>query len=129
MVDHSSLSSVLMDKGLAELGDSLVNFLYSAAKSRVLGKFCGERVSNKVLAEALRRAGLRAELPRRVDVHVRGDAAEALIAYAWVSNLLRIDEAIDFLASHLERRLGEGEFEASIIAFSELLKLIWERFK
>jgi len=118
-----------MDKGLAELGDSLVNFLYSAAKSRVLGKFCGERVSNKVLAEALRRAGLRAELPRRVDVHVRGDAAEALIAYAWVSNLLRIDEAIDFLASHLERRLGEGEFEASIIAFSELLKLIWERFK
>jgi len=129
MVDYSSLSSVLMDKGLAELGDSLVNFLYSAAKSRVLGKFCGERVSNKVLAEALRRAGLRAELPRRVDVHVRGDAAEALIAYAWVSNWLRIDEAIDFLASHLERRLGEGEFEASIIAFSELLKLIWERFK
>ncbi|MCS7385695.1 MAG: hypothetical protein NDF55_02995 [archaeon GB-1867-005] len=126
---YSSLSGVLMDKGLAELGDSLVNFLYSAAKSRVLGKFCGERVSNRILAEALRRAGLRAELPRRVDVQARGDAAEALVAYAWISKIVGIDEAIELLASKLKCMLDEGEFEASINAFAELLKLIWERFK
>ncbi|MCS7364667.1 MAG: hypothetical protein NDF54_04435 [archaeon GB-1867-035] len=128
---EDELSRILLNRDLAKLGDSLVNFIYSAAKSRILGRFYGERVSNKVLSEALCRAGLRGKLPLRSDVHVRGNAAEALIAYAWVNGFLSVDEAIVFLSSNLrisENTGRSGEFEAAVNAFTGLLKHIWRFF-
>ncbi len=121
----SELNSVLLNKGLAELGDSLINFIYSAAKSKVLGKFCGERVSNKVLIRVLDETGLRKFLPRRIKPSVKSNAIEALIAYAWISNFLSINEAIEILASKLD--LSKGEFEASVNAIVELVNVIKRR--
>lgn len=128
---EDELSRVLLNRDLAKLGDSLVNFIYSAAKSRVLGGFFGERVSNKVLSEAVHRAGLKLLLPSRSDTHARSNAAEALIAYAWVKGFLSVDEAIDFLSSrlNLSGNIGRrGELEAATNAFTELLRYILEVF-
>ena len=129
---EDELSRILLNRGLAKLGDSLVNFIYSAAKSRVLSGFYGERVSNRVLSEALCRVGLKGRLPLRSDVHVRSNAAEALIAYAWVNGLLSVDEAVDLLASNLRLFEGisrRGEWEAAVNAFTELLRYILEVFQ
>mgnify|MGYP000445086783 CR=1 FL=1 len=118
----SELSSVLLDKGLAELGDCLLNFLVSAAKSRVLGRFCGERVPNKVLVLALDKSGLRYLLPKRLKPHARSNAVEALIAYAWLMRVITIDEAIDILASRLS--IDAGTFNSYVDAVAELVRVI-----
>ncbi len=51
------------DKGLAKLGDSLINLVFSLALSEYLGKPTGERVPNASLAIALEMAGLRHIIP------------------------------------------------------------------
>jgi hypothetical protein len=56
---RGSLAEVLVDRGLALSGDAYVNFADSLAVSNRRGKPLGVRVRGTVLAEALRRAGLR----------------------------------------------------------------------
>jgi len=112
------LHSILMNSDMASFGDSLLNFVYSLSLSRVSGRLRGGRVRNKVLAEALCRCGLRDLLSGKVDVHVKGDAFEALIAYAWISGKTSIDELVNVLSDNLS---GDG-FEDEIKAFTALLK-------
>jgi len=95
--NFSSLSQILMDKPLAALGDAYVNFVYSLALSRKMGKPMGKKVKGTPLAEALRKAGLRQFLPSRIDKHVLSDAAEALLVYAWLNNFITIEQSIDVL--------------------------------
>ena len=54
-----NLNEVLIDHALASLGDSYVNFVYSLAISNRRGSPLGTKVKGSVLAEALRKAGLR----------------------------------------------------------------------
>ena len=79
---HESLSEVLMDQKLAQLGDAYVNFLYSLAISKKTGEPAGIKVKGRLLEKKKKKAGLRKFLPSRVDRHKQADAAEALIAYA-----------------------------------------------
>jgi hypothetical protein len=95
--NFSSLSQILMDKPLAALGDAYVNFVYSLALSRKMGKPMGKKVKGTPLAEALRKAGLRQFLPSRIDKHVLSDAAEALLVYAWLNNFITIEQSIEVL--------------------------------
>ncbi|MFW9841404.1 MAG: ribonuclease III family protein, partial [Candidatus Thorarchaeota archaeon] len=53
-VHHKSIEAIMNDKGLAKVGDNLVNFIYSLAKSVVLGHTTGEKVRDSVLARAIR---------------------------------------------------------------------------
>lgn len=114
------LHEVLMNSDMASFGDSLLNFVYSLSLSRINGKFRGGRVRNKVLAEALCRCGLRDFLSGKVDVHVKGDAVEALIAYAWISNKVSLDELVNVLSSNLR----SNDFEDEVEAFSNLLRYV-----
>ncbi|MCX8169402.1 MAG: hypothetical protein N3E39_04300 [Candidatus Methanomethylicia archaeon] len=114
------LSKILMDSNMASFGDVLVNFVYSLALSRIRGRFHGDRVKNRVLAEALCKCGLRDMLSGKVDTHVKGNAAEALIAYAWISGKVSLNELVDILSKNFH---GEG-FKYEVEAFSELLKYI-----
>jgi hypothetical protein len=95
--NFSTLSQILMDKPLAALGDAYVNFVYSLALSRKMGKPMGKKVKGTPLAEALRKAGLRQFLPSRIDKHVLSDAAEALLVYAWLNNFITIEQSIELL--------------------------------
>jgi len=114
---YASLQGIMLDKDLAKLGDAYVNFLYSLALSQRLGKPLGAKVDNQTLAGALKNAGLRGILPKRTDRHTQGNAAEALIAYAWLRKVSDFEESLRIL------REGEDLQEA----FTKLLQEISTR--
>ena len=96
-MNPEQLAKLLQDKGLAQFGDSLINFAYSSALTETTGKPRGAKVPDKVLAEAAVKAGLRKHLPRRVG---RGDVAnslEALLAYSWMEKKISLDEIVSCL--------------------------------
>lgn len=97
---HKSLCEILTDHKLAALGDAYVNFIYSLALSKRKGRPVGAKVKSHILAEALKKAELRGFLPRRTDRHNQADAAEALIVYAWIRNLMTIEEGVNLLGQH-----------------------------
>ena len=94
---YRNLREVLMDQKLAALGDAYVNFIYSVALSKREGEPTGAKVGSRLLAEALKKAGLRKLLPSRIDRHKQADAAEALIVYAWVRGLVTMKEGVSIL--------------------------------
>lgn len=95
---YDNLQELLLDKDLASLGDSYVNFVYSLAMSQKLKRPVGAKVDNQTLAEAVTKSGLRRFLPHRVDRHARGNAAEALLVYAWLGELLELHDCTDALS-------------------------------
>ena len=80
------------DKGLAKIGDSIVNLAYSMAKSIYLTKNSknnkivrtGWKVSKTVLANALKETGMKNFARSRANAHDIADTAEALVAYVWL---------------------------------------------
>jgi len=116
---HKSLREVLLDKKSAGLGDAYVNFIYSLAYSLKFNELSGIKVSSETLAEALKRAGLRNLLPSRLNRHVLGNAAEALILHAWLNNLISDEECVNILKDHLE---------SPVEAFTSLLLEIRKRW-
>jgi len=116
---HKSLQEVLVNHGLASLGDAYINFVYSLALSNRKGKPSGAKVKGKALAEALRKAGLREYLPSRMTSHMLADAAEALIVYAWLHNYITLEETIGTLEKN----------EDPVEALTRLLITIKNRIK
>ena len=97
MERDQSLTMILTDHGLAQLGDALLNFAFSLALTGREGKPRGARVPDKTLAEAAVKAGLRRHLPRRT---ARGDVAnslEALLGFIWLKKLMTLDEILECL--------------------------------
>ncbi len=74
-------------------------------------------MNNRILAEAVKRSGLRRMLPRRVDRHDRGNAAEALIVYAWLTGTVSFEDCIEIL----------GQSDDITEAFARLLREIEKR--
>ncbi len=97
-----TLPRIFLDRNLASFGDVLVNLIYSLAVTRRKGVPAGVKVSNRVLAEAMRRAGLRAFLPGKIDRRFIGNSAEALIAYAWLGNRISLDECVEVVGKKFE---------------------------
>ena len=95
---YDSLSQVLVDRQLSSLGDAYVNIVYSLALSKRKRRPCGAKVKGTILAEALRKAGLRILLPSRIDKHVISDAAEAIVVYSWLHDLLTLEESVQTVA-------------------------------
>jgi len=116
---HENITKVLTNHKLASLGDAYINFVYSLALSNRKGQPLGAKVKGSVLAEALRKAGLREYLPSRMTRHMLADAAEALIVYAWLRNYITLEESV----ATLEKT------EDPIDGFSQLLAAIKNRAK
>jgi len=95
---YNSLKELLLDKDLAGLGDAYVNFVYSLAMSQKHGHPMGAKVNNQVLAQAVEKSGLRKFLPHRVDRHTRGNAAEALLVFAWLQDMQEFEDCIKALS-------------------------------
>ena len=114
---YGNLREVLTDQKLAALGDAYVNLLYSLALSKRKGQPTGAKVDNRLLAEALKKVGLRSLLPPRIDRHKQADAAEALIAYAWVRGLMTMEEGVSILEKD----------EDAVEAFSSFLLTVMKR--
>ena len=92
------LARILIDKGLAQFGDSFLNFAYSIALTRTRGKPRGIKVQDKILAEAAVKAGLRKLLPRRVSKGEVANSVEALLGYAWLEQRVSLEEAVSHLS-------------------------------
>ncbi len=96
-MNDDNLGKILTNAGLAQFGDSLLNFAYSIALTETTGRPRGTKVQDKILADAAARAGLRKRLPRRVG---RGDVAnslEALLGHAWLQKMITLEEIVSCL--------------------------------
>lgn len=117
---YQSFQEVLADRQLAALGDAYVNFAFSLALSGRKGKPEGKKVKGSILAEALRKAELRKMLPSRIDKHALSDAAEALVVYAWLNNLLTLKESVQILEDSIDLQNG---FAMLLVRAKELVRL------
>ena len=123
--------SIGTDKGLAKIGDGVVNLTYSIAKSIFLTKInknqknirTGVKVSKKILAEALKRADMKKFSKSRADAHDLADTVEALIAYVWFCDKMTIEDIINFLVDSLSGDLNirSEEIQNARISFTKLL--------
>ena len=109
-----SLAEILEDRDLASLGDAYVNFAYSLVLSDKRRKPVGVRVKGSVLAEALRKAGLRDHLGSRMSRHALADAAEALIVYAWLNGRITLDESVTIMRKGKDAVEGVSELLATV---------------
>lgn len=116
---HGNITEVLTNHKLASLGDAYINLVYSLALSNRKGQPSGAKVKGTVLAEAIKKAGLREYLPSRMTRHMLADAAEALIVYAWLHNCITLEESV----ATLEKT------DDPIDGFSQLLATIKTRAK
>lgn len=122
------------DKGLAKIGDSIVNLTYSVAKSIYLTKNStsnkiirtGMKVSKKILAEALKDANMKKFAKSRADAHDLADTVESLIAYVWLSEKMSTREIIEFLSDNFSGDINDRiqEVNSARLAFTKLLNLI-----
>src|SRR5438477_12133737 len=90
---------MLTDTGLAQFGDSLLNFAYSIALTETTGRARGTKVQDKILADAAAKTGLRKRLPRRVG---RGDVAnglEGLLGHVWLQKMITLEEILACIKS------------------------------
>ena len=135
---NSNLSqkAIGTDKGLAKIGDGIVNLTYSVAKSIYLTKNSsnnnvirtGLKVSKIILSNALKNANMRNFAKNRADAHDIADTAEALVAYVWINNNMSLQEIIDVLMANLSGDLlnRKEEIARATEAFTVLLKKMQE---
>ena len=96
-MNDQDIGRILTNSGLAQFGDSLLNFAYSIALTETTGQPRGIKVQDKILADAAAKAGLRKRLPRRVG---RGDVAnslEALVGHVWLQKIITLEEIVSCL--------------------------------
>jgi dsRNA-specific ribonuclease len=130
LVQHDTIESIMNDKGLAQIGDNLVNFFYSLAKSVATGVASGEKVRDSVLAKAIRATSVYHHIGRRTDAGRAADAYEAIIAYLWMKGQLDIKDVVRFLTDILDidsTTNRKREAEISSEAFRLLLESISDR--
>lgn len=123
--------SIGTDKGLAKIGDSIVNLTYSVAKSIVLTRNSkinntirtGMKVSKTILANALKKADMKKFSKSRADAHALADTVEALIAYVWFIEKMTIEDIINILVDSLKENLTvrSEEIKNATAAFTNLL--------
>ncbi len=128
---NKSQKAIGTDKGLAKIGDGIVNLAYSIAKSIVLTRNninnnvsrTGLKVSKKILANSLKNANMKDFAKTRADAHDLADTVEALVAYVWLKNQISLHDIIEFLSSNLTGNLTirSEEIINATEAFTKLL--------
>ncbi|MFX0207931.1 MAG: ribonuclease III family protein [Candidatus Hodarchaeota archaeon] len=124
------LEAYIHKKSNAKLGDSLVNFIYSVAKSIVSEMPTGTKVSDSILSEAYRRSLWYSTntLKLKGKKDRIADTIEALILYFWVHEELSLEKLINPLITKLEPdRLHhpKEEYYSAVISFQRLLDFLY----
>jgi len=97
-MDSETIRRVVQDKQLASLGDAFVNFIYSLALTKRNGRPEATKVSDRILSEAFRQAGLRELLGSRLSRKELANGAESLLVDAYRRQLITIDECVSILS-------------------------------
>ena len=130
---NKKLSAYVHNKSNAKLGDSLVNFIYSVAKSLVSEMPTGMKVSDSILSEAykgslwyktntLKLKGKKSRI---------ADAIEALILYFWVHEDTSLENLIDPLMVQLEPdslHHHKEEHASAVLSFQRLLDFLFQMY-
>ena len=106
---NKSQKAIGTDKGLAKIGDAIVNLSYSVAKSNFLTKNnpnkkpirTGKKVGRTILEAALKKANLKNFAKNRANAHDLADTVEALVAYVWLANNITLNEIIDLITENI----------------------------
>lgn len=119
------------DKGLAKIGDGIVNLAYSIAKSIYISNNSssnkitrtGLKVSKQILSNALKNADMKNFAKTRADAHDLADTVEAIVAYVWLNEDITLTEIIDYLVKELSGDLNSRAMEitSATEAFTKLL--------
>ena len=127
----SSQKIIGTDKGLAKIGDGVVNLAYSVAKSIFLTNNStnkkivrtGLKVNRTILSNALKNANMKNFAKNRGDAHDLADTVEAIMAYVWLSNKMTLSDIIDILKNNFEGdlRIKSQELNSATQAFTKLL--------
>ena len=122
------------DKGLAKIGDGVVNLAFSVAKSIYLTKNnpndrivrTGKKVGKNILGIALKNANMKSFARNRANAHDLADTVESLVAYVWLNNKMTLKEMIDVLADNLSGDLYKRneEIKYATTAFTNLLNFM-----
>lgn len=126
-----NLRIYIHQKSNAKLGDSLVNFIYSVAKSLVSGIPTGMKVSDSILSEAFK--GSSWHTTKTIKLSGKkdriADAVEALILFFWIQEELSLKKLIEPLESQLEPhrlRHPKEEHVSAVLAFQNLLNVLFQ---
>lgn len=101
-MNSGEIKKIIVDKGLARLGDAYINFIYSVALTEIEGTPTGVKVSDRILAEAAKSSGLRNLLPKRTGRNDVANAVEALLVHAWHEKLMTSEEAIEIMKNYTD---------------------------
>jgi hypothetical protein len=118
MSNSDSLRQIMRDKQLASLGDAYVNFIYSLALTKISDRPQAVKVSDRILAEAFKLAGLRPHLGTRLQRKDLANACESVLIEAYRRNTLSIEESVKIISENAE---------GPVAGLSALLKLAVER--
>ncbi len=110
-MDKAELRRVLVDRNLAQLGDSILNFALSAALTHVSIRPTGRRVKNSLMTPLVDSSALKQLLPLRTSKRDRANAFEALAGYLWQKKAFKIEELIDVMAKLGDSFVDDSEFE------------------
>ena len=117
-MNEDRIDTIVRDKKRASLGDAYINLVYSLSLSKLRGRPEGVKVSDRILADAFKKAGLRKHIGTRHSRKDFANASEALLMEAYQSKLLTIEESVNIITSY-----GEDPIEG----ITNLLKLTVER--
>lgn len=124
-----NLRKILLSKELAHLGDFLVNFVYTSVKIINFSIPGSVHVWDYCLKNAIDKAELRIHLGKKTKPDKVADAAEALVAFAYYTKLLSLDDMIEIITEILiaeDFKSEKSEKEACTEAFGVLLKEIFD---
>ena len=130
----TKLSTYISNKGNAKLGDALVNFIYSLAKSIAIGTPTGVKVSDSILTEAYRESSWRKSniLTLKGNKGHIADGVEALILYFWVHGNLTLDDLVSPIKDELNAEKlhhPREEYRTAINSFTNLLNSLLSIYK
>lgn len=126
-MDQTELKRVLVDRNLAQLGDSILNFALSAALTMGSGRPTGRRVKNSLMTPLIDSSTLKRLLPLRTSKRDRANAFEALAGYLWQKKAFKIEELIDVMARPRDSFVDDSEFER--LSLQAAFKLLADRIE
>lgn len=100
MADESFVSRIFICK-----------LLFLAVSNRK-GQPIGIKAKGSILAAALRKAGLRQELPSQMSSHTLADAPESLIVYAWLNDCIGPGESAEIVTTEKDPICGQTKLVA-----------------
>ena len=123
-----NLLEFLLDKNLAQFGDSIVNLVYNAALFEATEQLKGVKVWDKCLAEACRDSPLRNLVGSKKNAGELGDVVEAFLGFLYMKKSKQIlGQMIDILKRYIVQNWNAEEMKEQQLcseAFSYLLKTL-----